>query len=140
MHTDSCYRQRYQIYHVPGKQWDSRHVNWRTVKWEDVIQIDTIIRDNKHSFELRDKPYSLGFLCFRWAGAHKVFNNGKPEDMPIRIWTVGYIFQTGKCLLTDIDFKTGNVIKQYDDHVSRYSSHVHPRLKCSKLHGKIIHA
>ena len=131
-HLDNEYRNHYQrFYTASGKWWDSRVTNWREIDWENVIKIEVYIKGNRHVFRITDLPKVLGFLNFRWGGVHKVYDraNLKWEALPIRVWTVGYILPKNRCLLTDIDFHTGKIVKEgYKGKVKTFKAHVHPRL------------
>jgi hypothetical protein len=118
LHLDSEYSRHWQEYYTSdGKMYDSRFVNWRQVDWEKVVRIDTNIKGNNHSINCNHSSF-LFFMCFRWGGKH--------NKKPIHIWTTGWTDGI-KCFLTDIDFHTGIVIRNYESRLSNFNSHIHPR-------------
>lgn len=143
-HLDNIYRRHYEIFHMLwGKTHDSRVINWREIEWEKVIQIDVCIRGKKHTFSISDKPYTVGFFNFRWGGVNKIFdgNNKKWVGIPINYWTVGHILPGDRCVLTDIDFHSGDVLKKdYEKKTSDHKQHLHPRLIriLREMKGRII--
>lgn len=130
LHLDRQYRDRFQEYVLfDGKTINSRDTNWRSVEWEKVIKIVTRIRDATHEVLCNGSSF-VSFMNFRWAGQHAVYNsNGKFEGYrPIRTWTVGWTDGT-KCYLKDIDFKTGNLLKEYVAPLKGFKAHIHPRVQ-----------
>jgi len=123
LHTDDIYRQRWQEYHLAdGRVEDSRRINWRLVEWDRVVQIVTNIRDRKYLTHCRHPDFKF-FLAFRWAG-HRWVDGAKRQ---IREWAVGWS-NGERCWLTDIDFKTGEIVRQYVVPVSEVERHIHPRV------------
>jgi hypothetical protein len=128
MHLDSEYRRRWQEYYLSnGTVKDSRQINWRNVEWEKVVRIDTFINGKKHSVTCQDHRFKY-FMCFRWGGVKPVYENGAYKSHGnIAIWTVGWTDGT-TCFLKDIDFFTGDHIKDYISPLSNFKGHIHPRV------------
>lgn len=128
-HLDAEYRRRFQEYHLnDGTKFDSREINWRDVKWEKVKKIVTNINKQIHVMETNDPNFKC-FMCFRWAGREAIYDDDKNflHHKPINIWTTGYT--DGKtCFLTDIDFFTGNKLKEYTTPFKELKAHIHPRI------------
>ena len=129
MHLDSEYRRRWQEYHTAdGKVFDSRIVNWRQVEWEKVVKVDTYMNSKKHSVSCQDPRFKY-FMCFRWGGQKPVYKNGVYEKHePIKIWTTGWT-DGNTCYLKDVDFFTGDLIKNYVAPLETFKGHIHPRIK-----------
>lgn len=130
---DSEYRRRWQEYHLKnGMIMDSRVINWRNVEWDKVVTIKTFINNHVHVVK-SDNPNFKFFMCFRWGG-QKLSNDKDKEGKfkkkydPIHIWTMGW--SDGKnCFLIDIDFFTGNFIKEYTTNIKEFKNHIHPKIK-----------
>ena len=128
-HLDSEYHNQWQEYHLSdGKIVDSRRVNWRQIEWEKVVRIDTFMNNQKHSVTCQDPRFKY-FMCFRWGGKEPVYKNGVyKEHKPIKIWTTGWTDGV-TCYLQDVDFFTGDLIKNYQSPLSEFKGHIHPRVK-----------
>jgi hypothetical protein len=114
--TDSEFRARYKIFELSdGTFFDSREIYWRNIpKWEEVVKITIYIRDKVHVF---DKPGD-GFLIL----THQYMNPNYIE------WCCGYI--KGKTAhLTNIDFQSGEIAKEFKERVVDVKGHVHDNLK-----------
>jgi len=121
---DSEYRQRWQFYHLAdGSIKDSRLIHWRQVDWENVVKVESFIRGKKYTVDCTDPRFQF-FIVFRWFGQEHIDGNRKQ----INIWTQGWS-DGSTCYLTNIDFKTGQLLRQYKDPLSKYEAHVHPRVK-----------
>lgn len=130
-HLDSEYRGRFQEYHMAGgRVYDSRQVNWRQIEWEKVVGIVTNIRDKKYLTHSNHPDFKF-FVVYRWAGIN--YDTGRP--VKIREWAVGWS-NGEKCFMTDIAFKTGEVVRQYVKPVSEIERHIHPRVG-GQYHGVI---
>lgn len=131
---DSEYRRRYQEFHLAdGTVEDSRKINWRDVKWEDVTKIVTFMNKKTHVMEITDENFKC-YMCFRWAGREAIYDEKQKfiRHDPINIWTTGWT--DGKNhFLTDIDFYTGDVIKKYTNPLKDFRAHIHPRITAQKL-------
>ena len=123
LHTDNIYRDRWQEYHLAdGRVMDSRAINWRLVEWERVVQIVTVIRAKKFLTHCRHPDFKF-FVIWRWGGHEWV----RGEKKRIRQWAVGWS-NGEKCFMTDIDFKTGEIVRQYVVPIEQAQRHVHPRV------------
>lgn len=130
---DSEYRKRYQEFHlVDGTIEDSRQINWRDVKWDEVTKIVTFMNKKIHVMETESEDFKC-FMCFRWAGREAIYEEQKfIRHQLINIWTVGWT--DGKNhYLTDIDFYSGNVVKKYTTPLKEFRAHVHPTITAEKL-------
>ena len=125
---DSQYRNRYQLYHLAdGTAVDSRLRNWRQVDWEKVVKIETYMKDKKHVVDCSDPRFEF-FIVFRWGGREA----GKVID----IWTQGWS-DGAMCYLTDIDFKSGRLLKTYQEPLSLFMGHVHPRVAEKAIYNRM---
>jgi len=118
IHTlDNIYKNRWQEYYLAdGRKFDSREIYWRVLPWNQVVQIITYIRDKKYLTHSKHPDFKF-FVIYRWAGidARKEINE----------WAVGW--SNGKnCFMTDIDFKTGKIVRQYVVPVNKVKGHIHP--------------
>jgi hypothetical protein len=127
LHLDSEYRNRWiEFYLLNGTVEDSRLKNWREVAWNNVIQVSVHMVGYVHTVNCK-APGFRAFMNFRWGGRKAVYaDDGKyVGHVPIKIWTIGWT--NGKdCFLKDIDFYTGNLIKEYIAPIKQFSGHVHP--------------
>lgn len=128
---DSEYRRRWQEFVLSdGTVFDSRQINWRQVKWDEVVKLITHIEKKTH-IETSEHPEFKFFMNFRWGGREQKFIDGKSQGyVTTNIWTVGWTDGT-KAHLTDIDFYTGNILKGYGEQLTVFKSHIHPA--CWKL-------
>lgn len=123
LHTDDIYRERYQEYALAdGRLFDSRRVNWRLVEWEQVVAVTTHIRGKTYLTHGRHPDFRF-FVVYRWAGQER--QDGRMR--PIRQWAVGWS-DGDNCFMTDIDFKTGAVVRRYVVPVADVREHIHPRI------------
>ena len=128
-HLDAEYRRRNQIFQLnDGTTFDSISTNWRDVEWEKVVKITTNMNKQTHIMETDDSNF-VCFMCFRWAGREAIYDDEQNflHHKPINIWTTGYTDGT-TCYLTDIDFFTGNKIKDYEAPLNEFRAHIHPRI------------
>lgn len=132
LHLDRIYRNRYQKFYLSnGKEFDSREYNWRQIQWEKVIKIYTNIRNNEYWVNCKS-PSFLFFMNYRTTG--EVWNinslkvNSSLEKRKIAEWNIGYT-DGMVCFMKAIDFKTGALIKEYQETLSSNSKHIHPRVK-----------
>ena len=129
LHLDSEYRNRWVEFHLAdGTIEDSRLKNWRHVAWGQVVRIVARLRNHTHTVECTD-PRFLTFMNFRWGGSEVIYDGDrKIGRRPIRAWTIGWTDGVD-CFLRDIDFRTGQVIKDYVAPLSQFAGHVHPDVK-----------
>lgn len=134
-HLDSLYRKRYQLYQIDEKTiFDSRNINWRDVPWEKINKITTYMNNKIYITEKPKDSNFKCFMCFRWAGREAIYKEDKTfsHHAPINIWTIGYTDGI-KCFLSDIDFFTGNKIKEYILSLNDIRAHIHPRINIEKI-------
>jgi len=130
--TDSEYRRRWEEYHLAnGKILNSCNINWRQVEWEKVVKIVASVEGQRHEVTPAEKTNFQFFMRFRWGGQEAQFDKeGKfSGHKPINIWTIGWA-DGENCYLRDIDFYTGNMIKEYEAPLAQFKQHIHPRLLC----------
>lgn len=123
-HLDNEYKQQWEEFILDdGQVMDSRQINWRDVAWDRVIKILVKIKGNVHEFN-SDQEGFVGFMNFRWGG-----QIAQPDKTikRIHLWTVGWTDGI-ICYLTDIDFKTGQFVKNYTMTVKALINHVHPAI------------
>jgi hypothetical protein len=124
LHLDNIYRDRFQQYFLAdGRVMDSREINWRLVDWDRVVRIVTVIRDKRYVTHCKNPGFRF-FVVYRWGG--RKWENGTPRQ--IREWAVGWS-DGERCYMTDIDFKTGRIVRQYVVPVERVQKHIHPRVE-----------
>lgn len=126
LHLDFEYRNRWEeFYLLNGTVEDSRLKNWREVAWDKVVQISVHMAGCVHTVDCK-APGFKAFMNFRWGGQEAVFKEGRYlHHVPIKIWTIGWT-DGRDCFLKDIDFYTGNLIKEYKSSLKQFSGHVHP--------------
>lgn len=132
LHLDSEYRRRWEEYYLAdGKILNSCLINWRQVEWEKVVKLVASIEGQRHEITPAEKTDFKFFMRFRWGGQKAQFDsNGKYKGhKKINIWTIGWT-DGEKCYLRDIDFYTGNLIKEYETPLAQFKQHIHPRVKC----------
>lgn len=130
-HLDSEYRNRYEEFFLDdGTVLDSREINWRDVEWNRVRRI--LVRMNEHDYEFlaKDKPNFKGFMNFRWGGSIAQYDadNNYIGRKDVKVWTIGWT-DGEKHYLTDIDFHSGEKIKEYEAPYAEFTNHVHPLIK-----------
>lgn len=124
-------------YLADGTVRDSRFVNWRRVEWEKVVRIEVFLKNRKHVFDCKDKASFLFFMRFRKSrttttvkydgkGRKKIYKNP---------WVIGWT-DGQKCYLTELDFDTGNAIKNFTCNLQEYASMIHPRVQNAVPHIK----
>lgn len=127
LHLDSEYRNRWEEFYLSnGTMEDSRLKNWREVAWDKVVCIEAHLLEHVHIVNCSGSCFRA-FMNFRWGGQEAIYDSdGKYlEHKAIKIWTIGWT--DGKdCFLKDIDFYTGDAIKEYVAPVKEFSGHVHP--------------
>lgn len=125
-HLDSIYRNRYEEFFLDdGTKLDSREINWRDVEWNHVRRI--LVRMNWHDYEFMDNhPAFKGFMNFRWGGSIAQYNEKKEYigHKDVKVWTVGWT-DGKKHYLTDIDFHSGEKIREYEAPYEEFINHVH---------------
>lgn len=120
---------------MDGQVADSRNVNWRQVEWERVVKVVTYMNGQVHPMPISD-PRHRFFMVFRWGGQEAQYKNGKyAGHRAIKIWTQGWT-DGAICHLQDIDFYTGDLIKKYDEPITKFLGHVHPRVKQQGMLGR----
>jgi len=130
LHLDSEYRDRWEEFYLAnGTVEDSRLKNWREVDWRNVIQISVHILNNVHTVNCKGPGFKT-FMNFRWGGMEARYDrSGKYiGHRPINIWTIGWT-NGEDCFLKDIDFYTGQCIKEYAAPLSQFKEHLHPLVK-----------
>jgi hypothetical protein len=128
-HLDSEYRGRHEEFFLEdGSVEDSRVKNWRDVEWDKVVRILVHVKDGRaHEFLSKNKPGFKGFMNFRWGGAIAQYNEEKEfiGMKDVKVWTVGWT-DGEKHYLKDIDFHSGDIIKEYEAPFEEFKNHVHP--------------
>ena len=130
LHLDSEYRNRWIEFHLAnGTVEDSRLKNWRRVAWNQVIHLSAHLLDHVHQVDCKD-PCFKAFMNFRWGGQEAIYNRGGKYLGPrkVRIWTIGWT-DGQLCFLKDIDFYTGQLIKNYTAPLSQFRGHIHPLVR-----------
>jgi len=121
-HLDNIYRNRWQEYYLAdGRKYDSRETYWRYIEWEKVVQIITYIRNKRYVTHCRNPNFRF-FVIYRWAGQEWV--NG--DLRKIKQWAVGWS-DGRRSFMTDFDFKSGRVVRQYVVDNKEIEGHIHPR-------------
>ena len=134
LHLDSEYRNRWIEFHLAdGTIEDSRLKNWRHVAWGQVIRIVAYLVGNVHEVGCADSRFKA-FMNFRWGGQEPTYDSdGKYiGHKKIHIWTIGWTDGLD-CFLKDIDFHTGQLVKEYVSPFSRFKAHLHPNIKIGVL-------
>lgn len=123
LHLDSEYRKRWELFYLAdGTVKDSRLINWRDVEWEKVVKIEVYILNQVHTVNCNHPNFQF-FLNLRHAGLTWV--NGKP--VKINEWCIGW--SDGMIAhLMDIDFYTGNLVKEHTVPLAGLKDHIHPRV------------
>lgn len=103
LHTDDCYRRRWELYTTQSNVYDSREVNWRDIPWNEVTKIEVSV-EGKH-YEVVPGDGFVGFIRWRWGGFH---NNGA---IPINVWCVGW-HDGVTCFMKEIEFKDGSMTEK----------------------------
>jgi len=120
---DNCYRARWQEYYTAdGRKYDSRETYWRMVPWQYVVEIKTYIRDKVYLTHCRNAGFRY-FVVYRWGGWTWKMIEGTAKK--IAEWAVGWS-DGEKCFMTDIDFHTGEVVRQYVVSAKEVQHHIHP--------------
>jgi len=123
-YLDCIYRNRWQGYHLAnGAVADSRQVYWRNVDWPQVIQVTTHINGKTYATHCKQPDFKF-FIVYRWGG-HEWQDSKK---IKIQEWAVGWSNGVN-CFMTDIDFKTGAMKKQYVVPVEKVKNHIHPKVR-----------
>ena len=130
LHLDNIYRDRWQEYLLAdGRVYDSRRVYWRCVPWEQLVAVKTTIRDKVYLTHCKHPGHRF-FVVYRWGGHHWVGG----ERRQIREWAVGWS-DGARAYMTDIDFKSGAVVRRYVVPVDEIREHIHPRVGGRSDHG-----
>ena len=126
LHLDSMYRERWEEFYLAnGTVEDSRIKNWREVQWNRVVRIVVHIRNHSYSINCKHDMFKF-FLNFRWSGQIAQYKKGIFDGYKkLNLWTVGWTNGIN-CFLTDIDFYTGKVVKQYVRPLVEFRAHIHP--------------
>jgi len=107
-HLDNIYRDRWQEYHLAnGVKVDSREKYWRMLEWNRVIAVVTNIRDKKYLTHCKHPDFKF-FVVYRWGGQEWRFGT----KHKIQEWAVGWSNGVNS-FMTDIHFKTGEIVRQY---------------------------
>ena len=129
-HLDKEYKNRYtEFYLKSGIVLSSRDIYWRDVNWEEVVAIKVHIRHKTYRIDKTNKTKFEFFMNFRSTGQISKYNENtkKWDSTPIRTWTVGFC-DGEHCFLSEIDFITGELVREYIQPVSKLMKHVHPRV------------
>jgi len=128
---DSEYHLRWIEFHMSdGTVLDSRHINWRHVKWEQVVKLVVSIRDHRHSL---DRMHCIGFKCFlnfrKQSHLNKPARDGGYGGAQIvKTWCIGWT--DGKwAYITDVSFHTGNIVREYRKPLDNVLGFIHPRCR-----------
>ncbi|MBE9570763.1 MAG: hypothetical protein IMF11_09050 [Proteobacteria bacterium] len=127
LHLDSEYRNRYIKFHLAnGTIEDSRLKNWRQVAWDQVVCLSAHLLSNIHQVDCKGQGFKA-FMNFRWGGEEAGYGeDGKyVGHKKIHIWTIGWT-DGHVCYLKDIDFYTGELIKDYAAPLYQFKGHLHP--------------
>ena len=126
LHLDSEYRKRWEEFlHADGTVDDSRKVNWRNVRWDDLIKITAYVNGQIHEVTAKHDKFRF-FMNFRWNGKKAIYENGVyKEHKPINEWTIGWTDGVNS-YLKYIDFYTGNLIKETVEPLEKHKIHIHP--------------
>jgi hypothetical protein len=130
LHLDSEYRNRWIEFHLAdGTVEDSRLKNWRQVAWDRVICLSAHLLDKVHEVDCEGTNFKA-FMNFRWGGQENIYaDDGQyVGHIPIKTWTIGWT-DGRSCFLKDIDFYTGQLIKNYITSLSQFKGHLHPLVK-----------
>ena len=130
LHLDSEYRNRWLEFHLAdGIIEDSRLKNWRHVVWGQVVFMVAHLLDYTHNVDCKGLGFKT-FMNFRWGGQEATYDiSGKYiGHKAIKIWTIGWTDGTD-CFLKDIDFYTGELIKDYIASLSQFTCHIHPSVR-----------
>ena len=130
LHLDSEYRDRWEEFYLSnGMMEDSRQKNWREVAWDEVVSIEAHLLEHVHVVNCSGSRFRA-FMNFRWGGQETIFDDeGKYiEHKAIKIWTIGWT-DGEKCFLKDVDFYTGELIKDYETPLEQFKGHLHPAVK-----------
>ena len=133
-HLDSEYRNRWIEFHLAdGTIEDSRQKNWRQVEWSQVIDITAHLLGHSHKVDCTGQWFKA-FMNFRWAGREAMYDGAKKYagHRAIKIWTIGWT-DGHNCFLKDLDFYTGQLIKDYVAPLSKFKGHIHPDVKSKVL-------
>lgn len=121
---DSEYRRRHQLFHLAdGSVKDSREINWRNVEWESVVMIEVFILDKKHVVTCENHNFKF-FMNFRNAG--QTWEDNK--KVPIHEWCIGWS-DGMQIFMKEIDFFTGELVKEFVAPVAPFKNHIHPRVR-----------
>lgn len=136
LHLDSEYRDRWVEFHLAsGAVEDSRLKNWRHVAWDQVVKLSAHLVGHIHNVDCRGSNFRT-FMNFRWSGQEAIYDR-EGEYIGrrlIKIWTIGWT-NGYLCCLKDIDFYTGELIKDYSAPLSQFMGHIHPLVKDKVLEG-----
>ena len=130
LHLDSEYRNRYIEFHLAdGTIEDSRLKNWRQVAWNQVICLSAHLLDQVYQVDCKHPSFKT-FMNFRWGGQEAMRDRkGKCiGQKKIGIWTIGWT-DGYTCFLKDIDFYTGQLIKNYTAPLFQFRGHIHPLIQ-----------
>lgn len=134
LHLDSEYRDRWVEFHLAnGTVEDSRLKNWQQVAWGQVVHMTAHLCGHIHSISCKHPSFKT-FMNFRWGGQEASFDSAGVYSghIPIKIWTVGWT-NGFDCFLKDIDFRTGQFIKDYREPLSQFKAHLHPDIAARVL-------
>ena len=111
-----------------GQTFTSNETPWRDLPWNRVVKITVVIRQKRYVFE---RGTSEGFLNVRYGGRDKEWFERDGELAwrwkQIHTWVIGLI-KDGMVELTEIDFKTGDILRKAVEPVSTFKKHIHPDL------------
>ncbi len=137
LHLDSEYKHRFILFHLPTETLDSRVINWRNVEWEKVVKLTASLRGIEHVVDMEGKTNFKGFMNFRWGGEDHQYDPATKKYLGARKideWTIGWT-DGENCYLKYIHFKTGKLLQETVEPLSKYKSHIHTRLAPKLIKG-----
>lgn len=126
---DSEYRDRFVEFHMyDGEILNSQVINWRHVKWNEVIKLRMYMRGRWYEVDCKDKPTFKFFMNYRWAGVTWDTVNGELKRRKINSWAIGW--SDGKRqFCKEVDFQTGDLVREYEGELLPDSENIHPMVK-----------
>lgn len=126
--TDDIYLNRHISFHLSdGRIISSRNLNWHHVAMRIVDMLELNIRNRIYRIRRYDLPSSfVEFIHFRSKGTTFTGKVGGVVHEPEQYnsWTIGWTDGAIE-YLCEVDFQTGNIIRNYEQPIS-VKSHLHP--------------
>ena len=125
---DSEYRRRWMEFaHADGTVDDSRKVNWKQIRWNDLIELRVFMNGQTHKVTAIDNNFKF-FITFRCGGRTDTYKDGKyAGSNPINEWVIGWS-DGENVFLKYIDFYTGNLLKETVESLKNHKIHLHPTI------------